>query len=205
MHEHMSHAASHVTNKATHPNTCAKTTFMRGICVLLILASVSAFAPSPRQLPLRPVDAPQPVRRPEVVLIARGGVPDVPFASAYKPAEIAALWTAVKKCYGSEAAARAAISQNNQILCPLYASPSLLTSSQAALVALLGKEEALEIMAKNPAVLTCGAGYLEQSDPSEIRSAANTRQFLDRFVTPEGLSVAVVCITLALVVRLAQA
>jgi len=46
------------------------------------------------------------------------GIPDVPYADSYKQAELSALWGALKKCYGSEAAAREAIARNNQIMCP---------------------------------------------------------------------------------------
>ena len=70
--------------------------------------------------------------------LGRGSVPKVSFASAYKPSEIAALWTAVKKCYGSETAALDAISQNEQVLCPIYATPSLITESYLSLVKLVG-------------------------------------------------------------------
>ena len=83
-----------------------------------------------------------------------GGVPDVPFASAYERRDIEQLWRAVKQCYGGEASARAAVEQNSQILCPLYASPVLLTQSKAALVRMMGDDEALDVMLKNPMVLT---------------------------------------------------
>ena len=48
----------------------------------------------------------------------------------------------------------AAVEQNSQILCPLYASPVLLTQSKAALVRMMGDDEALDVMLKNPMVLT---------------------------------------------------
>jgi hypothetical protein len=47
-------------------------------------------------------------RPPPLMLLNGGGVPDVPFASAYKPGEIRALWSALKKLYGSEELACAA-------------------------------------------------------------------------------------------------
>ena len=68
------------------------------------------------------------------------GIPDVPYADSYKQAELSALWGALKKCYGSEAAAREAIARNNQIMCP-YATPALLTETKAALVGLVGRDE----------------------------------------------------------------
>eukprot|EP00316_Scyphosphaera_apsteinii_P026297 CAMPEP_0119306528 /NCGR_PEP_ID=MMETSP1333-20130426/7264_1 /TAXON_ID=418940 /ORGANISM="Scyphosphaera apsteinii, Strain RCC1455" /LENGTH=142 /DNA_ID=CAMNT_0007309845 /DNA_START=247 /DNA_END=675 /DNA_ORIENTATION=- len=115
------------------------------------------------------------------------GPPDVPFASSYKASEIAALWKALKSCYGSDEAARQAVAQNNQVLCPVYATPSLLMQSRDSLVALLGKREALEVMLKNPMVLTCGSEGLANADPDEIRSTARTRQLLDKYVTPLNL------------------
>ena len=148
---------------------------------------------------VRPMQT-QPRRAPPILLFGGGGVPEVPFAASYKPGEIAALWSALKSCYGNEALARQAVEQNNQVLCPLYASPALLSQSKNALVAILGKEEALEIMQKNPAVLTCGAPGLKASDPDEIRKAANARKFLDAFATPQGFGVFVVAILLLNVV-----
>ena len=55
----------------------------------------------------------------------------------------------------------------------------------------------------NPAVLTCGALYLDKADPGEVRSAAGTRQFLDKYVTPAGLTVFVLALGLLKVVGLA--
>ena len=136
-------------------------------------------------------------------MIMRGGggdVPDVPFKDSYADAEIKSLWNTVKKVYGSPEAARAAVNQNNQVLCPLYASPALLTQSYSALISIFGKEEALEIMQKNPAVLTCGQAGLLKSEPSEIRNAANARKFLDAYVTPQGFGIAVLVVLLLNVV-----
>ena len=117
-----------------------------------------------------------------------GGVPEVPFASSYQPAEIGALGRALKTCYGSDEAARRAVEQNNQVLCPVYATPELLLQTNAALIKLVGKREALEILLMNPAVLTCGARGIAEQDPAKIRSTASTRQALDRVTTPTGLA-----------------
>lgn len=128
------------------------------------------------------------------------GVPAVPFAASYKPAEISALWNTLKKLYEDEDAARQAVQQNNQVLCPLYANPALLTQSKDALVGLLGPAEALEVMKLNPAVLTCGKPGLLKSDPGEIRKTANARRFLDTYATPEGFAVFVLAVLLLNVV-----
>ena len=140
------------------------------------------------------------------VVMALGGssVPEVPFAAAYKPQDIESLWKTLQKVYGGEEAARQAVRQNAQVICPLYGSPSLMTQSYDALVEVLGKEEAAEVLQKNPMVLTCGRGLLDV-EADEIRSAANTRQFLDKWVTPQGLSVAIAVAELAIAVRLAGA
>ena len=155
--------------------------------LLAVLPSLRALHAVPRTLRASP----------KMVLGAGGsGVPSVPFAASYKPAEIAALWSALKKCYGDENLARQAVEQNNQVICPVYASPSLLTQSKGALVSMLGAEEALDIMCKNPAVLTCGALGLQKSEPNEIRKAANARRFLDVYATPQGAAVLVLAILL---------
>lgn len=105
--------------------------------VVALLAGADAFSSLP-QLSVRTVHARLPVA---TMLLGSGDVPSVPFADSYKPAEIAALWKALKQCYGDEEAARRAVEQNNQVLCPVYATPQLLTQTNAALVKLVGKEE----------------------------------------------------------------
>lgn len=106
--------------------------------VVALLAGADALS-SLQQLSVRTVHARLPVA---TMLLGSGGdVPSVPFADNYKPAEIAALWKALKQCYGDEEAARRAVEQNNQVLCPVYATPQLLTQTNAALVKLVGKEE----------------------------------------------------------------
>jgi hypothetical protein len=98
----------------------------------------------------------------------------------YDQGEIEALWDTMVECYGgSEERAAAACKQvRGSVICPLYASPDLLKTSLAALVDVIGEEEADEILTKNPAVLTCGEG-LRTADPGEIRRLANLRQVLD--------------------------
>jgi hypothetical protein len=168
---------------------------------ILALAGAQAFSlPLMTQLSARTVTR-QPKASP--LLRAGGGVPDVPFASAYAPSEISALWVSLKKIYGSDAAARAAVEQNNQVLCPVYASPELLAQTHGALVKLVGKEDAQEIIAKNPAVLTCGAREIASADPAEIKSTASTRQILDKYVNkPEFLGVALLVVGLLRVIFL---
>ena len=120
----------------------------------------------------------------------------LPFKDAYQAGEIKALWTTLKKLYGSEDAARQAVAQNNQVLAPVYANPALMSESKAALVAVLGKDEALEVMRKSPMILTCGS-ELRGLSADDIRSTANTRQILDKFFTgPQGLLILVAALAL---------
>ena len=64
------------------------------------------------------------------------------------------------------------------VIAPLYSTPELLVESYDALVVALGEEEALEVMCKNPAVLTCGDS-LATTDASEIRNIAAFRSVVD--------------------------
>ena len=106
--------------------------------------------------------------------------PEVPWSENYKQEDINALWATLKRLYGGEAAAAAAVKANNQVLCPLYSTPATLTSTYNSLKQVIGSEkEAREIMALNPAVLTCGD--LSGEDPDEIRKVANARRSLDGF------------------------
>ena len=100
----------------------------------------------------------------------------------------------VKKCYGSEERARAAVEANNQILCPLYSKPELMGSTYAQLVKMLGKEDALIVMDKNPMVLTCGASGLAMQTADDIKSTANVRQVLDKLASVEGVAVSFVAL-----------
>ncbi|KAL1528259.1 hypothetical protein AB1Y20_009616 [Prymnesium parvum] len=128
--------------------------------------------------------------------------PDVPFASSYPPSQLAALWKALAACYRSEALAREAVRRQPQVMCPVYASPSLLTQSADALVELVGEEEAVEIMLRNPMVLTCGSRELAASTAAEVRQAANVRFYLDKYVNPAGLLSLLALLSLLKVVSL---
>ena len=105
--------------------------------------------------------------------------PEVPWASSYKQKDIDALWNTLKQVYGSEAAARKAVKQNNQVICPLYATPATMRLAYNSLVKLCGKADAKEIMANNPAILQCGD--LSGEDPVALRKAAAARVGMDSF------------------------
>jgi len=107
-------------------------------------------------------------------------VVDSRFKRKYPEKDLDALWKVLKAAYGSEANALQAITQNPTIVNPMYTTPpSLVTKSKDALVAVLGTEEALEVMLKNPAVLQCGPG-LRSQPAGQIKSFANVRQLADQ-------------------------
>lgn len=98
----------------------------------------------------------------------------------YKEEDVEENYEALIELYGSVELANAAVKQvRGVVLCPLYASPTLLSDSKSALVEVVGEEEAAVIMKKNPSVLTVGP-ELANADPDEIRRLANLREFLDQ-------------------------
>lgn len=101
------------------------------------------------------------------------------FRRTYPQKDLDALWKVVKAAYGSEATALQAVAQNPTILNPLYtAPPAVVTRSKAALVEVMGKEAALEVMLQNPAVLQCGAS-LRSQPAGQIQSFASFRGAVD--------------------------
>ena len=101
------------------------------------------------------------------------------FKRSYPQKDVLALWTEVKRAYKSEANAVAAVSANPTILNPKYTSPpALVGRSKAALVAVLGEEEAIEVLLKNPALLQCGASLAKQP-AGQIKSFAAFRSVVD--------------------------
>ena len=109
--------------------------------------------------------------------------------------QVAPLWTALVKAYGTEELALKAARQNGQIINPLYtSSASLITDSKAGLVIAMGSEEdALEIMLKNPAILQCGMGIRTQP-ADEIRRFAIARALFDS--VPPQASLAALSVTI---------
>ena len=96
------------------------------------------------------------------------------FKKEYPMAEIEQVWGALLACYGNEKDAIQACRDNYQILSPSYSFCNTLLASRDALVDMMGKEEALEVMKMNPAVLQCGPS-LDTLGPDEIKGFANLR------------------------------
>lgn len=106
-------------------------------------------------------------------------VVDNRFRKEYPTKELETLWKVLKDAYGSEANALQAVVRNPTILNPAYTSPpSVVKRSKAALVDVLGKEDALDVMLKNPAVLQCGE-TLRAQPADQIKRFASIRAGLD--------------------------
>lgn len=94
-------------------------------------------------------------------------------------AEIDAIWTAFEKAYGGRDRALTASRKNSQVLLPFINSPATITGANKALVALFGKEGALEIITKNPGVLACSPSSLAKTPTRDIENAANLVYTID--------------------------
>jgi len=96
------------------------------------------------------------------------------FKKTYPTKDLEVLWSALLKCYGNVELAEQAAKTNPQIINPSYSFCNTMFASQKVLVDMMGKEEALDVMLKNPAVLQCGPS-LDTLGPDEIKGFANLR------------------------------
>jgi len=119
----------------------------------------------------------------------------------YEEREVEALWRAVRKCYPSEEAAIQAVRQNANVVCPLFATPSLIQQTYRILTDVLGKEAAAEVLMLNPSVLTCGDQLRDVSE-DEIMRVARARRALDS-ISSEVLGGGLLLIVAAIAYRLA--
>ena len=145
--------------------------------LLLLLAHAEAFvgvAPRPAHHHLR---APSPALFFDTLFPTKA--PPVPWSESYKQKDIDALWNTMRQLYGSDKAARAAVNQNSQVICPLYSTPATMRQTYNSLVKLVGQKDAREIMGMNPAILQCGD--LSGEDPASLRKAAAARVGMDNF------------------------
>ena len=123
-------------------------------------------------------------------------VVDARFKKSYPAADVQALWQVLRRAYGNEDNALQAVRQNPTILNPSYTNPpGLVTRSKAALVEVLGEEEALEVMLQNPAVLQCGAD-LSKQPADQIKSFAGFRSTIDKL--PDQAPLYALCLTAVL-------
>ena len=111
------------------------------------------------------------------------------FKKEYTSREIDALWGAMLACYGTQDLAVQAAFENPQIVNPSYSFVNTMISSKEVLFDMMGKEEALEVMLKNPAVLQCGPS-LDTLGPDEIKGFANIRFYGNKI--PESARLAAI-------------
>jgi len=107
------------------------------------------------------------------------------FKKAYAKNDLEILWGAVLTIYGNQELAKQAVLENPQILNPSYSFCNTMLASRDVLVDMMGKEEALEVMLKNPAVLQCGPS-LDTLGPDEIKGFANLRYFFNNLVPAQA-------------------
>lgn len=96
------------------------------------------------------------------------------FKKQYAKQDIEVLWAALLKIYGSQQAAEQAARDNPQILNPSYSFCNTMLASADVLTNMMSKEEAMEVMTNNPAVLQCGPA-LDTLGPDEIKGFASIR------------------------------
>lgn len=101
-------------------------------------------------------------------------VTETKFKKTYDKKSLELLWGALLQIYGSVELAEKAVLANPQVLNPSYSFCNTMIVSKNVLVDMMGTEEALEVMLKNPAVLQCGPA-LDTLGPDEIKGFANLR------------------------------
>jgi len=115
------------------------------------------------------------------------------FKKEYPQRDLEQLWGAMLACYGTEELARQAAFENPQIINPSYSFCNTMLSSRDVLFNMMGKEEAIDIMLKNPGVLQCGPA-LDTLGPDEIKGFANIRNFGNKI--PESARTIVISLTI---------
>lgn len=125
----------------------------------------------------------RPVRLPsEIVTITQK------FKKEYPQRDLEILWGALLKCYGTAKLAADAAKTNPQIMNPSYSFCNTMLASRQVLVDMMGQDEALDVMMKNPAVLQCGPS-LDTLGPDEIKGFANIRALGTRLFPEEARGV----------------
>jgi len=117
------------------------------------------------------------------------------FKKEYGRKDLELLWGAVSTIYPTQADAKQAVLQNPQILNPSYSFCNTMLASRDVLYDMMGKEEALQIMLKNPAVLQCGPS-LDTLGPDEIKGFANLRYFFNNLIPAEAQAPAIAALLL---------
>lgn len=118
------------------------------------------------------------------------------FKKQYDRRDLDQLWGAMIACYGTKELAIQAAFENPQIVNPSYTFTNTMLASRDVLLDIMDKEEALQVMLRNPAVLQCGPS-LDTLGPDEIKGFANIRYFGNKI--PENARLAALAATLLLI------
>ena len=102
---------------------------------------------------------------------------DATSVKKYAANELEVLWAALLVCCDGDAQRAAlAVRACPQIINPSYSFCNTMLESKKALLSLMSKEEALEVIGNNPAVLQCGPA-LEDVSAAEVKAIASLRAF----------------------------
>ena len=111
----------------------------------------------------------------------------LPAAAVNDPA-VVPLWRALRKCYPSEAAALEAAERNPGLLLPWANSPETISGSFAMLCRKMEAAAVLDVITKNPGVLSCDPQRLAISSAEEIQTVAATTAAIGAARTPLALA-----------------
>tara|TARA_B110001452_G_scaffold109399_1_gene90778 strand:+ start:4010 stop:4555 length:546 start_codon:yes stop_codon:yes gene_type:complete len=128
-------------------------------------------------------------------------LPEASLSNSETMDKIDKLWDKMVSLYKSEDAAMQAVKQTQIVLSPIFVSPDLMQDSYDGLLSAMGSEaDAMEILKKHPAVLTCGPEIANET-PDEIRKVAALRSVLDA-IPPSALWAASLLLVVLTVYRI---
>lgn len=95
------------------------------------------------------------------------------------------LWRALRKCYPTEEAAITAVERSQVVILPYLNSERNIQGCWKVVRDMADTEEmALEIITKNPGVLTCEPAQLAESSIEAVRNAANAVNAIESVLGP---------------------
>jgi hypothetical protein len=83
------------------------------------------------------------------------------------------LWATLLEVYPTEQAALAAVARNSAVVLPYLNRPHHISGSWKVLNDMMGAEEALDVVTKNPGLLSCDPAGLRGSNKAVVQSLAN--------------------------------
>ena len=82
------------------------------------------------------------------------------------------LWSRLLRIYPTEEAALSAVIRNSALVMPYLNKPAYIDGSWRVLLSMMSREEALEVITKNPGILSCDPAALRTSDAASVKRAA---------------------------------